>query len=97
MADQSVEDLAVQLEGTIELTSMENGIKLVTGVLVVGPFNKWGVINIIRNAWKDMGEIQINWVQDNTYIIIVRDEEITSRILNQVPWATMKQDVLVKR
>lgn len=44
-----------------------------------------------------MGEIQINWVKDNTYIITVRDEEIASRILNQVSWTAMKQNVSVKR
>lgn len=83
MAQQNVDELVVQLEGVIKLTSMERGIKMNGTVLVDQPLNKWGVI--LRSAWKDLGEIQVNWVKDNTYIIIVKDEELASRILSQVP------------
>ncbi|RXI00938.1 hypothetical protein DVH24_001172 [Malus domestica] len=48
-------------------------------------------------VWKDLGEVTINWVKDYTFIIIVKDEETASRILNQVPWVVMKQNFSVKR
>lgn len=37
-----VEDLAVQLEYGIELSNMEQGVKLIAKVLVDQQLNKWG-------------------------------------------------------
>lgn len=97
MAQTEVEELVVHLEGSLDISSMEQGVKLVGAVLVEHPLNKWGVRNILHSSWREYGELQINWVKDNTYIIIVRDEEMASRILEQVPWAVMKQNFSVKR
>ncbi|KAM1263060.1 hypothetical protein ACFX13_028779 [Malus domestica] len=91
-----VEDLAVQLASG-EISNMENGVKLIAKILVDQQLNKWGVKNILKSAWKEYGEIQINWVQGNLYVILVRDENIASKILEIVPWAVMKQNLFVKR
>ncbi|XP_068312539.1 uncharacterized protein At4g02000-like [Pyrus communis] len=76
---------------------MESGVKLIAKVLVEKPVNKWGVWNILKSAWKEFGEIQINWVQDNRYVVLVCDESVANRILELVPWAVMKQNLSVKR
>lgn len=65
---------------------MEHGVKLVGPVLHDKPVNKWGVRNILRAAWKEMGEVQIKWVKDNIFIIIVPNESSARKILFQVPW-----------
>ncbi|KAM1044464.1 hypothetical protein EV2_036592 [Malus domestica] len=44
-----------------------------------------------------MGEIEVKWVRDNTFIITVQDESTATKILNQVPWVVMKQNFSVKR
>ncbi|KAM1127252.1 uncharacterized protein LOC126626742 [Malus sylvestris] len=93
----AVEELVVQLESGMELSNMEFGVKLIAKVLVDQELNKWGVRNILKSAWKEFGEIQINWVQDNLYVILVRDENIATRLLEQVPWGVMKQNLSVKR
>ncbi|KAB2632574.1 hypothetical protein D8674_028821 [Pyrus ussuriensis x Pyrus communis] len=54
-----VEELAMQLESGLELSNMELGVKLIAK----------GVRNILKSAWKEFGEIQINWVQDNLYMV----------------------------
>lgn len=97
MAQSEVEELSVQLKGALELDNMEQRVKLVGEALINHPLNKWEVRNTLRNAWKEFGELQINWVKENTFIIIARDEDIASKILNQVPWAVMKQNFSVKR
>lgn len=43
-----------------------------------------------------MGEVELKWVRDNTFIIIVQDESIAAKILNQVLWVVMKQKFSVK-
>lgn len=97
MAQSEVEDLVVHLEGSLEISSMEHGVKLIGAVLANQQLNKWGVKNILRNSWREYGEAQINWVKENTYVIIVRDEEMVERILDQAPWVVMKQNLSVKR
>ncbi|KAM0967197.1 hypothetical protein FF1_022884 [Malus domestica] len=97
MVQTEIEELSVQLEGAMELDNIEQGVKLMGEALVNHSLNKWGVRNILRNAWKEFGEIQINWVKKNTFIIIARDEDMASKILDQVPWAIMKQNFSVKR
>ncbi|KAM2931996.1 hypothetical protein FF1_040127 [Malus domestica] len=92
-----MEDLVVHLEESLEITPMENGVKLVGMVLNEKPLNKWGVRNILRAAWKDIGEMQVKWVKDNLYIIIVPDENSARQILSQVPWTVMKKNFSVKR
>ncbi|KAM1724749.1 hypothetical protein EV2_023584 [Malus domestica] len=87
MVQTEIEELSVQLEGAMELDNIEQGVKLMGEALVNHSLNKWGVRNILRNAWKEFGEIQINWVKKNTFIIIARDEDMASKILDQVPWA----------
>lgn len=51
------------------------------------PLNKLGggVRNILRSDWKEMGEVQVKWVKDNIFIIIVPDESSVRKILSQVP------------
>ncbi|KAM0987219.1 hypothetical protein ACFX2A_011537 [Malus domestica] len=92
-----MEDLVVHLEESLELTPMENSVKLVGVVLYEKQLNKWGLRNILRAAWKDIGEMQVKWVKDNLYIIIVPDETSARQILSQVPWAVMKKNFSVKR
>lgn len=47
--------------------------------------NKWRVRNILKSAWKVFRDLQINWVQDNSYVVVVRDENVVTHILDQVP------------
>ncbi|KAM2157361.1 hypothetical protein ACFX1R_042943 [Malus domestica] len=44
-----------------------------------------------------MGEVEVKWVHDNTFIITVHDESTTVKILRQLSWAVMKQNFSVKR
>lgn len=97
MAHQEVEDLVVHLEQMMDLSTTEQGIKLVGAVLVNRNLNKWGVRNIRRSSWKDLGEIDVKLVRDNTYIITVPDQSVAEKILSQVHWAVMKQKFSVKR
>ncbi|KAM1080241.1 hypothetical protein ACFX14_014940 [Malus domestica] len=97
MANPEVEELVVHLEKSMDLTTMERGVKLVGAALTSKSLNKWGVRNILRSSWKDMGEVEVKWVQDNTFIIIVQDESTAVNILRQSPWAVMKQNFSVKR
>lgn len=76
---------------------MEGRIKLVGAALTTKVLNKWGVRNILMSAWKDMGDVEVKWVHDNTFIISVQDESMALRILNQVPWAVIKQNFSVQR
>lgn len=50
MATQEVEELVVNLEMNIDLSTMENGVKLVGMALVNRNLNRWGVRNILRSA-----------------------------------------------
>ncbi|KAB2606847.1 hypothetical protein D8674_006564 [Pyrus ussuriensis x Pyrus communis] len=86
-----VEELVVQLNQTLELSSMEQGIKLVGKVLTQKPVNKWGVRNILRAAWQELGEVEIKWVRENIFVISAKDENVASKIIEQVPWAVMKK------
>lgn len=97
MAQQGVEELVIHLENTMDLSRMEQGVKLVGAVLVNRQLNRWGVRNILRSSWKAFGEIEVKWVRDNLYIITVPDESVAATILNQVPWVVMKQNFSVKR
>ena len=97
MAVAEVEELMVHLERNIDLSTMEQGVKLVGIVLVNKTLNKWGVRNILRSSWKKWAEVEVKWVKDNTFIITVQDESTATQILNQVSWAVMKQNFLVKR
>lgn len=87
----------VHLERSMELATMENGVKLIGKALVNKNLNKWGVRNILRTAWKQIGNIEIKWVRENTFIITVQNESTATKILNQVPWAVMKQNLSVQR
>ncbi|XP_068329792.1 uncharacterized protein [Pyrus communis] len=91
MANSGVDELVVQLNQTLELSTMEQGVKLVGKVFTHKTLNKWGVRNILRAAWKELGEVEIKWVRENVFIISVKDESVASRIIEQVPWAVMKK------
>ena len=80
-----IDELVVHLERNLDLSTMEQGIRLVGTVLVNKTLNKWGTRNILRSAWKELGKIDIKWVKDNTFIITVSDESTTMKILEQVP------------
>ncbi|KAM1122858.1 hypothetical protein FF1_004321 [Malus domestica] len=97
MEQQAVEELAVQLELNMELSSQAQGVKLIGAALVNRPLNRWGVRNILRASWKDWGAIDVKWVRDNLYVISVPDESVATRILSQAPWAVMKQNFSVCR
>lgn len=81
----------------MDLSSMEQGVKLVGTTLVNRNLNKWGVKNILRSAWKEYEEVEIKWVKDNTFIIKVQDESVATKIIDQVPWAMMKRNFSIKR
>ncbi|KAB2601993.1 hypothetical protein D8674_002998 [Pyrus ussuriensis x Pyrus communis] len=91
MATSGVDDLVVQLNQTLELSTMEQGVKLVGKVFTQKPVNKWGVRNILRAAWKELGEVEIKWVRENVFIISVKDENVATKIIEQAPWAVMKK------
>ncbi|KAM1948039.1 hypothetical protein ACFX15_008282 [Malus domestica] len=97
MENRGVEELVVHLDQALDLTSMEQGVKLIGKVLTSKLVNKWGVRNILRSTWKDWGEVDIKWVRDNTFLILVQDESMASKILEQVPWAVMKKVFSVKK
>ncbi|KAM1882505.1 hypothetical protein ACFX13_003987 [Malus domestica] len=97
MALSGVEELVVHLDQALDLSSMEQGVKLIGKVLTSKLLNKWGVRNILRSAWKELGEVDIKWVRDNTFLILVQDESMASKILEQVPWAVMKKVFSVKK
>ncbi|KAM0988228.1 hypothetical protein ACFX2A_012416 [Malus domestica] len=97
MARPKVEELVVHLEHSMDLSSMEHGVKLVGEALVDRKLNKWGIRNILRSAWKDFGEVDIKWVRDNLFVITFQDETMATRILAQVLWAVMKQKFSVKK
>lgn len=78
MAQSSVDELVVRLEGSLEIFTMEQGVKLIGAVLANQQLNKWGVRNILRSAWSDLGEVAIHWVKENLFIIIVKDERGTA-------------------
>lgn len=50
--------MVVRLDEFLEITSMEQGVKLVAVVLLEKPFNKWGARNILRNSWREFGEVK---------------------------------------
>lgn len=60
MVGAEMEELVVHLERTMDLSTMEQGVKLMRAALVNKTLNKWGVRNILRSAWKD-----------HTYIVTV--------------------------
>lgn len=82
MAGAGVEELVVQLEKSMDLSNLELGIKLVGTALANKNLNKWGVRNILRASWKEMGVVEIKWVKDNTFIIIVNDESTAAKIID---------------
>ena len=53
MAGVEVDEMVVQLENQMELSTMEQGIKLVSMALTNKVLNKWGVRNVLRSLWKD--------------------------------------------
>lgn len=82
MAGVEVEELVVHLEKNMDLSTMEQGVKLVGKALVNKTLNKWGVRNILRSSWKAMGEVEFKWVRDNAFIITVQDESNAAKILD---------------
>ncbi|CAL9006127.1 unnamed protein product, partial [Prunus brigantina] len=61
MATSATDDLVVQLEGSLGLSSLEQGPKLVGAVIAEKMPNRGAVKNILRSAWKDFGEARITW------------------------------------
>ncbi|KAM1612309.1 hypothetical protein ACFX12_000960 [Malus domestica] len=82
MAAQEIEELVVNLERNMDLSMMEQGIKLVGMALVNKNLNKWGIRNILRSSWNEYGEIDVKWVKNNTFIITVQDESTATKILS---------------
>ncbi|KAM2964485.1 hypothetical protein FF2_022265 [Malus domestica] len=97
MANRGMDELVVHLEQSMDLSAMENGVKLVGMALTNKPLNIWGIRNILSSAWKGFGEVNIKWVNDNMFIITVQDESMASKIINQVSWAVMKKNFVVKK
>ena len=97
MAEGEIEELVVNLEKKMELSTLEDGVKLVGNAMAGKTLNKWGIRNILRSAWREFGEIEIKWVRDNTFIITTIDESTAQKILDQAPWAVMKQNFAVQR
>lgn len=80
MVNQEIKELVVHLDRSMELVSMKNGIKLVGKALVNRNLNKLDVRNILRATWKELGDIEIKWVRENTFIITVPDENTVTKI-----------------
>ncbi|KAM0977288.1 hypothetical protein ACFX2I_020017 [Malus domestica] len=97
MANRGMDELVVHLEQSMDLSAMENGVKLVGLALTNRPLNMWGIRNILSSAWKVFGEVNIKWVRDNMFIIVVQDESMASKIIDQMPWAVMKKNFVVKK
>ncbi|KAM2058262.1 hypothetical protein ACFX16_030854 [Malus domestica] len=55
MAGAEVEELVVHLEKSMDLSNMEQGIKLVGTILAKKILNKWGTCNILTASSKKMG------------------------------------------
>lgn len=64
-----MEELVVHLERTMDLSTIEQGVKLVGTTLVNKTLNKWGVRNILKSSWNEIRETEVKWVRDNTFII----------------------------
>lgn len=82
MAGVEVEELVVHLEKNMDLSTLEQGVKLVGKALVNKTLNKWGVRNILRSSWKAIGEVEFKWVRDNAFIITVQDQSNAAKILD---------------
>ncbi|XP_070668433.1 uncharacterized protein [Malus domestica] len=96
MDNPGVEELVVHLDRSLDLSTMEIGVKLVGKALTQKSLNRWGIRNILNSAWKDLGEVGIKWVRENLFIISVPDQSMAQMILAQVPWAVMKKNFVVK-
>ncbi|KAM1255768.1 hypothetical protein FF1_029977 [Malus domestica] len=59
MVQGEVKDIVIHLEESMELTSMESGIRLIRAVLADKTLNKWGIRNVLRSSWREFGDIQI--------------------------------------
>ncbi|KAM1042945.1 hypothetical protein ACFX10_034148 [Malus domestica] len=73
MENSGVEELVVHLDRSLDLSTMEIGVKLVGMALTQKPLNRWGIRNILNSVWKDLGEVGIKWVRENVFIISVPD------------------------
>ncbi|KAM1224939.1 hypothetical protein ACFX2G_044719 [Malus domestica] len=82
MDNHGVEELAIQLEQSMDLSAIEHGVKLVGKILSTKMLNRWGVRNILNSAWKDFGEVDIKWVKENLFIISVQDVNMAMMILD---------------
>lgn len=80
-----INELVMRLDESLEITSMEQGVKFVGAVLSKKPLDKWGVKNILSNLWREFGEAKINWVKGNTFIIIVKNEDSANQIIDFMP------------
>ncbi|KAM1324467.1 hypothetical protein ACFX2H_045312 [Malus domestica] len=96
MENPGVEELVVHLDRSLDLSTMEIGVKLVGMALTQKPLNRWGIRNILNSVWKDLGEVGIKWVRENVFIISVPDQSVAKKILAQVSWAVMKKNFVVK-
>ncbi|KAM1552305.1 hypothetical protein ACFXTH_044455 [Malus domestica] len=96
MENPGVEELVIHLDRSLDLSKMEIGVKLVGKALTQKSLNKWGIRNILKTAWKDLGEMEIKWVRENLFIISVPDQSMAQKILAQMPWAVMKKNFVVK-
>ncbi|KAM1989816.1 hypothetical protein ACFX15_031134 [Malus domestica] len=96
MENPGVEELVVHLDRSLNLSTMEIGVKLVGMALTQKPLNRWGIINILTSVWKDLCEVGIKWVRVNVFIISAPDQSVAKKILAQVPWAVMKKNFVVK-
>ncbi|KAM0967231.1 hypothetical protein ACFX1X_023209 [Malus domestica] len=96
MENTGVEELVVHLDRSLDLSTMEIGVKLVGKALTQKSLNRWGIRNILNSAWKDLGEVGVKWVRENLFIISVSDQSMAQKILAQVPWAVMKKNFVVK-
>ncbi|KAM1069389.1 hypothetical protein ACFX13_001341 [Malus domestica] len=81
MENPGVEELVVHLDRSLDLSTMEIGVKLVGKALTLKPLNRWGIRNILNSVWKDLGEVGIKWVRENVFIISVPDQSVAKKIL----------------
>ncbi|VVA30247.1 PREDICTED: zinc finger MYM-type [Prunus dulcis] len=59
--------------------------------------NKGAIKSILTRAWREYGEAKICWVQDNIFSIIVKDELMADKLVNNGPWQVMKKCFSMRR
>ncbi|KAL6286553.1 hypothetical protein ACE6H2_010943 [Prunus campanulata] len=97
MARHNTEELTIQLEESLGISSLENGPKLIGAVIANKMPNRGAIKNILKTAWQEFGEAKITWIRENLFAISVQDEDMARKILERGPWSVMRHCFSVRR